>query len=101
MDIFGRYYTSDIISSLLINNLETKMPKRILDLGVGDAALTIAAYGRWAKAKYFATEIEKSKASAIEKNLSFIKVLNFDTLQPNASAKLKIKFGSMDIAICN
>ena len=101
MDALGRYYTSDVISTLLINNLETKKPKRILDLGVGDASLTIAAYARWAKAKYFATEIEVSKATAIEKNLSFIKVLNCDTLQPNASTKLKIKFGSIDIAICN
>jgi len=101
MDTLGRYYTADIISTLLISNLETSKPKRILDLGVGDASLTIAAYARWEKAKYFATEIEPKKASAIEKKLAFIKVLNCDTLQPNASTKLKVKFGSIDIAICN
>lgn len=101
MDILGRYYTADIISTLLINNLETSKPKRILDLGVGDASLTIAAYARWEKAKYFATEIEPKKAVAIEKKLAFIKVLKCDTLQPNASTKLKVKFGSIDIAICN
>lgn len=101
MDALGRYYTNDIISTLLINNLETSKPKRILDLGVGDASLTIAAYARWEKAKYFATEIEPKKAIAIEKKLAFIKVLNCDTLQPNASTKLKVKFGSIDIAICN
>ena len=101
MDALGRYYTTDIISTLLINNLETSKPKRILDLGVGDASLTIAAYARWEKAKYFATEIEPRKATAIEKKLAFIKVLNYDTLQPNASTKLKVKFGSIDIAICN
>jgi tRNA1(Val) A37 N6-methylase TrmN6 len=101
MDALGRYYTADIISTLLINNLETSKPKRILDLGVGDASLTIAAYARWEKAKYFATEIEPRKATAIEKKLAFVKVLNCDTLQPNASAKLKVKFGSIDIAICN
>lgn len=101
MDALGRYYTADIISTLLISNLETSKPKRILDLGVGDASLTIAAYARWEKAKYFATEIEPKKASAIEKKLAFIKVLKCDTLQPNASTKLKVKFGSIDIAICN
>lgn len=101
MDALGRYYTTDIISTLLINNLETCDPKRILDLGIGDASLTIAAYSRWRKAKYFATEIEPKKTNAIEKQLAFIKVLNFDTLQPNASIKLKDKFGSIDIAICN
>lgn len=101
MDLLGRYYTSNVISNLLISNLETSEPKRILDLGVGDASLTIAAYARWDKAKYFATEIEPKKASAIEKKLAFIKVLHCDTLQPNASTKLKVKFGSIDIAICN
>jgi len=101
MDALGRYYTADIISTLLISNLETSKPKRILDLGVGDASLTIAAYARWEKAKYFATEIEPRKATAIEKKLAFVKVLKFDTLQPNASTKLKVKFGTIDIAICN
>jgi type I restriction-modification system DNA methylase subunit len=101
MDALGRYYTNDIFSTLLISNLETRKPKRIVDLGVGDASLTIAAYARWDKAKYFATEIEPKKATAIEKKLAFVKVLNCDTLQPNASNKLKVKFGSIDIAICN
>lgn len=101
MDALGRYYTSDIISTLLISNFKTSRPKRILDLGVGDASLTIAAYSRWDKAKYFATEIEPKKAVAIEKKLAFIKVFKCDTLQPNASNKLKVKFGSIDIAICN
>lgn len=101
MDALGRYYTNDIISTLLVSNFKTNKPKRILDLGVGDASLTIAAYSRWDKAKYFATEIEPKKAVAIERKLAFIKVLNCDTLQPNASTKLKIKFGSIDIAICN
>lgn len=101
MDTLGRYYTNDLISTLLINNLETSKPKRILDLGVGDASLSLAAYARWEKAKYFATEIESKKATEIEKKLAFIKVLNYDTLQPNASTKLKVKFGSVDIAICN
>ena len=101
MDALGRYYTNDIISTLLVNNLKTSKPKRILDLGVGDASLTIAAYSRWEKAKYFATEFEPKKATEIGKKLSFVKVLNCDTLQPNASTKLKVKFGSIDIAICN
>ncbi|HEY5122859.1 MAG TPA: N-6 DNA methylase, partial [Ignavibacteria bacterium] len=101
MDSLGRYYTSNFISSLLINNLITKSPKKILDLGVGDASLSIAANARWAKAKYFATEIEKNKTSQIEKSLTFIKVINCDTLHPKASTRLKIKFGAIDIAICN
>ncbi len=74
MDALGRYYTNNVISNLLINNFETKTPKRILDLGVGGASLTIAAYAKWTQAKYFATEIEESKTIEIEKTLSFIRV---------------------------
>lgn len=101
MDFLGRYYTSSIVSNLLVNNLTTKSPKKILDLGVGNASLSIAAYAKWDKAEFFATEIEKNKVASINKKLSFLKVYNYDTLNPNVSEKLKIKFGSIDIAICN
>lgn len=101
MDALGRFYTSNIISNLLISNLETKSPEKILDLGLGDASLSIAAYSRWDSASFFGTEIEKRQADKIKKNLSFISVFNYDTLKPNVSNKLKIKFGEIDIAICN
>ncbi len=101
MDALGRYYTSNIVSNLLINNLSTKSPKKILDLGIGNASLSIAAFAKWDKAEFYATEIEKNKVASIKKKLSFLKVYNYDTLKPNASARLKIKFGTIDIAICN
>lgn len=101
MDLLGRYYTSDVISNLLVSNLITSHPEKILDLGLGDASLTKAAYLRWAFAKYYATEIEENKAIAIEEKLSFVKVFAYDTLHPKTSEKLKIKFGEIDIAICN
>jgi tRNA1(Val) A37 N6-methylase TrmN6 len=101
MDALGRFYTQDIVSKLLINNLSTKAPKKILDMGVGEASLSRAAYNKWSKADYYATEIESHKVKKIERDLSFIKVFNYDSLNPNASAKLKIKLGSMDVAICN
>ena len=101
MDLLGRYYTADAISNLLISNLQSKTPKKILDLGIGDASLTIAAHTKWGSAQFYATEIERNRAKRIEKKLSFIKVLNYDTLQPNLSSKLQIQYGSMDIAICN
>jgi tRNA1(Val) A37 N6-methylase TrmN6 len=101
MDMLGRYYTADAISALLIDNLETKAPHTILDLGVGDASLTRAAYAKWSTAKYFGTEIEQHKANLIKKRLTFLKVFKYDTLLPNASNKLKVKFGTIDIAICN
>ncbi len=96
MDILGRFYTSNIISNLLVDNFESKSPKKILDLGLGDASLSIAAYSKWETAKYFGTEIEKHKVEILNKNLSFIKVFNYDTLNPNTSKRLQIKFGQIN-----
>jgi len=101
MDTLGRYYTQNIFSALLIKNLTTRTPRKILDLGVGEASLSIAAYGRWSKADFYATEIESHKVRKIERSLSFIKVFNYDSLNPNVSIKLRIKLGSIDVAICN
>jgi type I restriction enzyme M protein len=101
MDALGRYYTNEVISSLLINNFESESPKKVLDLGVGDASLTIAANARWRFAKFFGTEIENGKAVKVGKALPYLNIIRFDTLKPNASTSLKIKFGSIDIAICN
>ena len=101
MDLLGRFYTKDFISNLLVNNLISSSPKKILDLGIGDASLTLAAYSRWKTASFFATEIENHKVKEIEDKLSFIKVYNYNSLNPNLSKKLKIKYGSIDVAICN
>lgn len=101
MDSLGRYYTKEVVSDLLVQNLVSKFPKKILDLGIGNASLTLAAFKRWNNAKYFATEIEKNKVKTIKKQLSFITVFNYDSLKPDLSANLKIKYNSIDVAICN
>lgn len=101
MDVLGRYYTNNVVSNLLVNTIESKSPQKVLDLGVGDASLSIAAYTRWADAKFYGTEIEVGKVKAIEKKLSFLNIYNFDSLHPNLSRKLKIKFETIDVAICN
>ncbi len=101
MDFLGRYYTQRVVSNLLIQNLDTQSPKTILDLGIGDASLSIAAFEKWANAKYYATEIERKKAKEISRKLTFVKVHNYDSLNPHLSRKLKIRYGAIDIAICN
>ena len=101
MDTLGRYYTKDSISRLLINTLETEKPKKILDLGVGNASLSLAAYLKWANAKYYGTEIDSDSTELIEQELSFIKIIKCDTLHPKPSERLRIQIGEIDIAICN
>lgn len=101
MDSLGRFYTDTLISQLLISTFENQSPKKVIDLGVGDASLSIVAFSKWEKANFYATEIDDHKVRSLKERLAFLKVYNYDTLEPNLSAKLKIKFGSIDVAICN
>ena len=101
MDVLGRYYTKEIVSAVLVNSLATVSPKRIVDLGIGEASLTKAAYQRWKRAEFYATEIEREKVRSIQSNLSYVNIKKYDSLKINVSAKLKVKLGSIDVAICN
>lgn len=101
MDPLGRFYTDTVVSTLLINSLETEAPANIIDLGIGDASLTKAAFSRWSGAQYYATDIEQHKVKSIQKSLSYVNVKRYDSLRINVGAKLNIKLGSIDVAICN
>jgi type I restriction enzyme M protein len=101
MDLLGRFYTKSNISDLLVNSLSSKEPKKILDLGIGNASLTISAYNRWSKAEYFATEIEQSKVDELTHKLSFLKIFQYDNLRPCLEPELKNRLGTIDLAICN
>ncbi|HEY1062489.1 MAG TPA: N-6 DNA methylase [Daejeonella sp.] len=101
MDLLGRYYTNDIVSTLLINSLDTIIATSVLDLGIGNASLTKAAYERWNDAIFYATEIEENKVKHIEENLSFVRISQHNSLKSNVKQRLKINMGSIDVAVCN
>lgn len=101
MDILGRYYTQDLFSNLLVNQFSSVSPSKILDLGIGEGSLMKAASARWAKASFYAADIDKSSVSIINKQLPFIKIITADSLNKNIDKKLELKVGSVDIAVCN
>ncbi len=101
MDLLGRYYTQNFVSDLLIDSLITIAPQKVLDLGVGDASLTLSAYRRWENAQFYATEIEQNKVEELGKKLSFLQIFHCDTLKPSIENEIKSKFGTIDVAICN
>lgn len=101
MDTLARYYTQEKISQLLINKFDAVEPKRIIELGIGDGSLSLAAFKRWSGAKYFGVDIDDNSISNIKRNLPFVEISNYNSLEHNIPIKLNIEDGSMDIAICN
>ncbi|GGC14618.1 hypothetical protein GCM10011386_02930 [Parapedobacter defluvii] len=102
MDILGRYYTNQIFSKLLIDNLSISNPKNIVELGVGDGALFRAAFERWSNASFYVTDIDDHSIQRMRTEFEFPNVKSFqlDTIKENIIERLNI-CDSIDIAICN
>jgi len=101
MEELGRYYTDNLFSKLLINNIENQNPTNILELGVGEGSLIKAAYERWFDASYYVADIDNNSLAKVQQELPFVKSFHFDSIKEDISTKLKINSGSIDIAVCN
>lgn len=101
MDTLARYYTQEKISTLLVNKLSGNEPQKILELGIGDGSLSMAAFKRWKKASYYGVDIDDDSVYMIKKNLPFVNINHLDTLNSDISLKLNIHDSSVDIALCN
>lgn len=101
MDNLARFYTQEKISQLLINKLCNKKPKRILELGIGDGALSLAAYKRWKKAQFYGIDIDNGSITNIKHKLPFVDIKQLSGLENDLQIKLDIENSSIDVAICN
>ncbi len=101
MDNLGRFYTEQRISRLLISSIVQPEPKYVLDLGVGRGSLLRAAYERWGKAEFLGTEIDQNGIGEIKKELPFACLFRADGLSCRLPSALKLRVGSIDVAICN
>lgn len=95
------FYTMDKVSRILVDNLSTKFPDKILDLGIGGGSLTKAAHNRWKDAEYYASDIDHKVKANIEKNLPFVKFSLVDSLNLSLPKKLALNDEVVDVAICN
>lgn len=98
---YSQYYTNQVFSRILVNSIDAESPISVLDIGVGDGSLTKAAIERWRNANFFAVDIDKKNCELIKNISNGIFIANANGLDPDFSKKLKIKIGSIDIAICN
>lgn len=102
-DILGRYYTSSLVGSILVNSMDVAQPEFVLDLGAGDGALTTAAAQRWQGATYYTVDIDKhAKSSTLPAKFgrAFRHHIG-DALSASIEKKLGLKLGCADLALCN
>ncbi|MCD6271476.1 MAG: N-6 DNA methylase [Deltaproteobacteria bacterium] len=101
METIGQYFTVQSVSDMMVSMFQQDIPNRVIDLGVGHGSLLYAAYSRYNKADFYAADIDKKVISKISERLPFVNALHIDGLSKGLSKQMKLKIGSVDIAVCN
>jgi type I restriction enzyme M protein len=100
----AQYYTTARIGDLLLSLMSPSKPGVVLDLGVGDGALSIAAYRRWGAIDLITVDIDrKSQAKLpfrIPRAVHHRHILA-DVLAIDLPAQLGIAVGRVSTALCN
>lgn len=104
-DPWGRYYTSPDVSCSLIERIEVRKPKLVLELGSGSGSLCWAAANRWQDAQLVTVDVDRGvskhfdaqRAGALAKHSHF----THDALDEALSDKIGLRPGTVDVAVCN
>lgn len=91
----SQYFTDSKIAELVISTIADKEPNKILELGIGDGALSMIALQKWSNAHIYAADIDEDICTTLQSNKITIK--HIDVLS-NADI---FEEGSFDIALCN
>ncbi|MBK8628112.1 MAG: N-6 DNA methylase [Saprospiraceae bacterium] len=97
-DVLGRYYTENLFSNLLVQQLDCITPKTVLELGVGNGSILKAVRSEWDKVKYYGFDVDKEIVNKYDKEKVIIK---YGDVLDESESKLNISFGKFDIAVCN
>lgn len=104
-DPWGRYYTSPDVSCSLIERIEVRKPKLVLELGSGSGSLCSAAANRWNDAQLVTVDVDRrvpehlnaERAGTSRKHTHFV----HDALDEALSNKIGLGLGTVDVAVCN
>lgn len=104
-DPWGRYYTSPDVSRSLIERIEARKPKVVVELGSGFGALCLAAADRWTEAQLVTVDVdcqaqESLNAGRASPNLRHSHFVH-DALDEKLSDKIGLQLGTADVAVCN
>lgn len=93
----SQYFTAEIYSSALVSVIDINEVNYILDLGIGDGALSFASLSRWPHANITAFDIDENICEKYTNNKQ-IRVTKEDVLSDNFVDNTLKKY---DLAICN
>ena len=98
-DPLGRYYTSNIVGCTLVREMNLESPRVVMDLGVGDGALSKEAAKLWKTARFITVDIDNN----IKKKNNITNSCHYthDVLNSQLHTQIGLSLGSVDGAICN
>jgi type I restriction enzyme M protein len=104
-DPWGRYYTSPDVSCSLIERIEVRKPKLVLELGSGSGSLCSAAASRWHDARLVTVDVDRQAPKRLDTERAGPGLKHFhfvhDALDEALSDKIGLRLGTVDVAVCN
>lgn len=102
-DSWGRYYTSNCVSSTLVNSMECSNPEVIVELGVGKGSIAFEAAKRWASANLVTVDSDRSAMTQLGVLSNSGKHTHHvqDALDDSLAERIGLDFGTVDVGLCN
>ena len=102
-DSWGRYYTSNFVSNVLVNTMGCISPKVIVELGSGKGSIALEAAKRWNASKFITVDMDPLAITQLNglKNVKNHTHHIQDALDDSLAERIGLNFGSADVGLCN
>ena len=102
-DVWGRYYTSPVVSQTLVDAMTGVSPKLVLELGAGQGALANAAHRKWKCANFVTVDTDLAATTVLGGLASKASHIHHahDALDDELADKIGVPLGSVDVGLCN
>ncbi len=101
-DTLGRYYTREGIGALLVEQMQTDAPSRVLDLGAGGGSLSMAVRNRWSNAELLTVDVDKAVSVRLEEiRRARHTHIQADALSSHLPKLICSDHAAIDAAVCN
>ena len=102
-DSWGRYYTSNSVSSTLVNAMECVRPKVIVELGTGKGSIASEAAKKWNPEKLITVDTDHTAITYLNEIGSTCQHTHHvqDALDEFLAERIGVDFGSVDVGLCN